>query len=300
MTEYRGLVLGLDEVAYHAHPALSSTGARQLLKAPAKFFYERSHPSPPRKSFDVGTLSHSKILGVGAGLAVYPDGTGDVVFEDPETGEVHDNVLASNGVASTKLAKSFEAWARAAGMVPLKRAEAAVVDAMAESVLARKTSRALLEQEGVAEASVFATDPETGIDEKCRFDFLGTGSRPVAVDVKTDRDDVDPVTFSRTVAKHGYHIQQEHYLHTAAAAGVPVADFTFITVEKEPPYLVAEHWLDPDFREIGARKAAEARARFAAGIESGVWPGYPDQVQIVRPPQFLIYDHIDATEAEAA
>lgn len=296
-----GLVPNLDEEVYHAHPALSSTGARQLLKAPAKFFYERSHPSPPKKEFDLGSLAHSKVLGVGAGVAVYPDGTGDETFVvDYTSGEEVHNVLAANGAASTKLAKAFEAWAREAGMIPMKRADAVVVDAMAESVLARRTSRSLLEQEGVAEASVFGHDPATGIEQRCRFDYLGTGpGRRVAVDFKTTRDDADPITFTRTVAQHGYHIQQAHYMDTAASADVRVDDFTFIVVEKTPPYLVAEHWLDPDYREIGHKKAAEARARFAAGIESGSWPGYPDQVQIVRPPQFLIYDHIDSEEKAA-
>ncbi|MCT2087336.1 PD-(D/E)XK nuclease-like domain-containing protein [Microbacterium enclense] len=294
MTEYRGVVLGLDEETYHAHPALSSTGARQLLEAPARFEHAQSQPRAPRKAFDVGTLAHSKVLGVGAGVAVYPDGAGDHVFADPETGEEFDNVLASNGAASTKLAKSFEVWARTQGLVPLKRAEADEVNAMAEAVLSHPTARVLLEQAGHPEVSVFGTDPATGVECRARFDFLGR----VGVDLKTFHGAATPVKFAKTVADHGYHVQGAHYEDTLSFIGEQIDAFAFVVVEKDPPYLVAVFVLDDDYREIGAARAKRARELFAASRESGVWPGYPSQIQIARPPQWAVYDHIDATEAE--
>ncbi|MFG6277959.1 PD-(D/E)XK nuclease-like domain-containing protein [Microbacterium sp. 5K110] len=294
MTEYQGAVLGLDEETYHAHPALSSTGARQLLEAPARFEHAQSQPRAPRKAFDVGTLAHSKVLGVGAGVAVYPDGAGDHVFADPETGEEFDNVLASNGAASTKLAKSFEVWARTQGLVPLKRAEADEVNAMAEAVLSHPTARVLLEQAGHPEVSVFGTDPATGVECRARFDFLGR----VGVDLKTFYGAATPVKFAKTVADHGYHVQSAHYEDTLSFIGEQIDAFAFIVVEKDPPYLVAVFVLDDDYREIGAARAKRARELFAASRDSGVWPGYPSQIQIARPPQWAVHDHIDATEAE--
>jgi hypothetical protein len=294
VTEYQGAVLGLDEETYHAHPALSSTGARQLLEAPARFEHAQSQPRAPRKAFDVGTLAHSKVLGVGAGVAVYPDGAGDHVFADPETGEEFDNVLASNGAASTKLAKSFEVWARTQGLVPLKRAEADEVNAMAEAVLSHPTARVLLEQAGHPEVSVFGTDPATGVECRARFDFLGR----VGVDLKTFYGAATPVKFAKTVADHGYHVQSAHYEDTLSFIGEQIDAFAFIVVEKDPPYLVAVFVLDDDYREIGAARAKRARELFAASRDSGVWPGYPSQIQIARPPQWAVHDHIDATEAE--
>jgi hypothetical protein len=47
MTDYKGIVHNLDEAEYHAHPALSSTGARLLLPeykgSPKKFQYAQTH-----------------------------------------------------------------------------------------------------------------------------------------------------------------------------------------------------------------------------------------------------------------
>lgn len=279
-----GLVPNLDEETYHAHPALSSTGARQLLKAPAKFEYFLSHPSPHKKAYDAGTAVHSKVLGVGAG-----------------TVEIPASVLSKSGTTGTDAAREFIANARAAGVTPLKAHEIEHVNAMAEAILANPMARLLLEQEGLREASVFGTDPVTGADCRCRFDLLPTGGgRRVAVDLKTDRDEATPVKFAKTVADHGYHVQDAHYEATAGFEGIEYDAFAFVVVEKEPPFLTAVIVLDQDFREIGRARAKRARELFAIGTETGIWPGYPGEIQIARPPMWAIYDHNDTEEALTA
>ncbi|WP_260979766.1 PD-(D/E)XK nuclease-like domain-containing protein [Microbacterium sp. BH-3-3-3] len=278
-----GLVPNLDEEVYHAHPALSSTGARQLLKAPAKFEYFLSHPSPHKKAYDAGTAVHSKVLGVGAG-----------------TVEIPGSVLSKTGTIGTEAARGFIATARAAGQTPLKAHEIAQVDAMAEAILSNPMARLLLEQDGIREASVFGTDPETGADCRARFDLLPMGGgRRVAVDLKTDRAEATPVAFAKTVADHGYHVQDAHYEATAGFVGIEYDAFAFVVVEKEPPFLTAVIVLDQDFREIGTARAKRARELFAIGKETGVWPGYPGEIQIARPPMWAIYDHQDSEEKAA-
>lgn len=262
-----GVVLGMDEVEYHAHPALSSTGARQLLDAPARFEYARSVPQAPRKAFDIGTAAHAKVLGAG-----------------PEVIAIPQDILAENGAASTAAAKKFIADAREAGQVPVKQAELDAVNLMAEAVLANDRARELLEQVGNPEASVFGVDPVTGVECRARFDYLA----PVAVDLKTTQKRATRAQFERTVLDFGYHIQQAHYEDTYTFTGGHLDGFTFVVVEKDPPHLVGVFVLDRDYVEMGRAKAADARAIFADGIESGIWPGYPDEIQIVRPPQWAV------------
>ena len=50
------VVENMPEAEYHAHPALSSTGARRLLppSCPALFAYEREHPPQPKAAFEHG------------------------------------------------------------------------------------------------------------------------------------------------------------------------------------------------------------------------------------------------------
>lgn len=283
MSDLHGVVLGLDEAEYHTHPALSSTGARELLVAPARFLHSRSTPRVHKKVFDIGTAAHSKVLGTGWEIVAIPDG-----------------ILASNGAASTTAARKFIAEARAAGKVPVKQAELDEVNAMSEAVLAHRSARLLLEQDGAAEASVFGFDPETGVETRARFDFLGRGDgRRVGVDLKTIHGEASQVKFAKTIADHGYHVQNAHYEDTLRFAGERLDAFAFVAVEKEPPHLVGVFVLNEDYREIGAARARRARHLFARGLETGVWPGYPDEIQIVRPPQWAIYDHIDMEALEA-
>jgi hypothetical protein len=266
-----GIVASVPELEYHAHPALSSTGARLLLDSPARFRYRMEHPYHS-DAFDLGTAVHTKVLGTGFPMAV---------LEFPDF--------------RTKAAQLSRDEAREAGLVPILASVARVVDAMAEAVLAHPTARTLLETEGIREASVFATDPATGVDMRARFDHLPTGDGPVtAVDLKTTAGRADPRGFAKSAAAYGYEVQEAHYLDTLAIArGHRNADMVFVVVEKEAPYFVAVQQLDEQFAEIGRAKAQKAREVYRECLDSGVWPAYPTDITPVSPPAWLVYEHLD-------
>lgn len=119
----------------------------------------------------------------------------------------------------------------------------------------------------------------------------------MAVDLKTAKaGTARPFRFASTVVEYGYDVSWAHYLLTAELAGEPVVDMVFLVVETSPPFNILPARLDPDFKEIGEAKARVARERFARALETGEWPGYPTEIQLIRPPQFAIYDHIDSQE----
>lgn len=266
--------IGMPEAEYHARPELSSTGARRLLEAPARFRWHQDNAEPPREAFDVGTAVHTKVLGAGAPLAVIPA-----------------ELLASNGAASTKAAKDWIADARADGLIPVKQDVADEVDAIAEAVLAHPEAQALLAQSGNPEVSLFGTDPDTGVDMRARFDYLPdpTVETPIAVDLKTARD-ASPEGCERAAAEHRYDIQQEFYLHLFA---IVTGDFTgrmkFVVVEKEPPYLVGVYELANEFADMGRRKVRQALETYAACAAADLWPGYPTTPEPLQPPTWLMF-----------
>jgi hypothetical protein len=275
-----GIVKGLREDLYHARPELSSTEARLLLDSAARYRWKKDHPPllTPSKKFDLGSAIHSKVLGTGYEVAVIPD-----------------DLLASNGYASTSAAKAFIAQAREDGLVPLKREDFEPIEQMAEAVMSHPTAKALLEQPGAAEASVFAQ--VDGVDVRARFDFLPEQGerRRVAVDLKSTRN-ASERAFTRSIADYGYDVQRSWYLDTLNAATGPMPngyepELVFIAVEKEPPYLTAVFQLPTVWTEMGRVKAAHARRIYAECTASGVWPGYPDEVQLVTPPTWYTYQH---------
>lgn len=263
------IVHDMSDTEYHAHDALSSTGARSLLPefngTPAKYQYKlgRQFNSP---AFDLGKAVHARVLGVGAQAVAYPD-----------------DVLASNGAASTKAAKEWAESIRVEGGVPMKADDLRPISNMAEAVLAHPTARTLLEAATGREVSVFAE--VDGVPTRCRFDALGGG---YGIDLKTSARPVDADTFSREVFEYGYHFQQEFYRDTYRASEEEFIAFAFVAVEKTGPHLVAVHQLDYEYEQIGKRLAKEARRVYAECMESGIWPGHPEDIQLVSPPAWAI------------
>ncbi|MFF7293166.1 PD-(D/E)XK nuclease-like domain-containing protein [Microbacterium sp. NPDC008134] len=295
--EYDGLVHGLDEATYHRLPGLSSTGAKRILRSPAHFHHYATHPEEPRAEFDLGSAVHSKVLGVGAYTAIYPDGTGDETFEFEE--KELDNVLGSNGAASTKAAKAFEADARERGLIPVKRATTLTVDRMVESVLANPTAKKLLET-GAPEVSMFATDPATGTLNRGRLDWLGR----MILDLKTTGDDASEEAFGKAIFRLGYDVQLAHYEHLYHLITGETLPYLWVVVESSAPFLTNVFRLGDDELLMARRRAREARERYARGLETGKWPGYRNRgdspIGILRAPVWHVNQYIDDFEGSAA
>lgn len=261
----------MPEREYHSHKALSSTGARLILESPARFLYQQTHPRAPRAEFDLGTAVHTKVLGTGSQVEVldFPDWR-------------------------TKAAQTARDDVRAEGRIPMLQREYAPVNHMSEAVLSHPKARELFEQSGNAEASVFATDPATGVDVRARFDFLPdfTVADPWAVDLKTARD-ASPDGFARSCADYRYDIQQEWYDLTHTLSTGAYVPMKFVAVEKEPPYLVGVYELAREFAELGRKKVREALETYARCVESGEWPGYPTDIDPLQPPSWLFFSEGD-------
>ena len=136
-----GVYLSIPNDDYHADPAISSTGIKQLLRSPAEYWWNsplnihrESEPETPAKKF--GQAYHTMIL---------------------EPQKFHYEVL--KGQKSTTKAGCL-------GEEEYER----IVD-MAESIN-RVPEHAQLFKNGYPEVSVFWRDEETGLMCKVRFDYM--------------------------------------------------------------------------------------------------------------------------------
>lgn len=258
-----------DEV-YHRRPELSSTGARSLLPAfkgsPAKYMWDRTHPRTS-SAFDIGHAVHAKVLGTGLQAVAYPE-----------------ELLASNGAASTKAAKDWATEQRDNGFVPMKSVEVAVIGKITEAVLDNPDARKILELPH-RETSIFSTSPE-GVPVRARFDIYGDTA---AADLKTTTD-ASPRGFSRHVVEYGYFVQEAWYRDVHKfETGEDLDSFKFIAVETSGPYQVAVHELDVIYRDIGTKLAREARDVWQRCMDTGEWPGI--EGELLAPPNWLVYEH---------
>ena len=279
-----GVYDGITDEVYHAdRNSLSSTGARKLLapSCPAKFRHEQDNPPAPKKVFDFGHAAHSLVLGYGSELRKIPA-----------------EMLASNGAVSTTVAKEFVANARAEGAVALKPVEYQQVQDMAAMIRANETAVSLL-SDGKPEQSLYWYDQATGIRRRARPDWLPNPrrSRMVVPDYKTAVS-ADPIDFARVAGDFGYHCQAPWYLDGIVELGIDAKpEFVFIVQEKTAPYLVNVIELAPEAIDLGRQLNRIAIESYATCLQTGVWPGYGEDVKTVDLPPW-VYNRHDDTDSE--
>lgn len=260
-------VYDIAEEKYHAHPALSSTGARKLLppSCPAIYRHEQDNAQPHKREFDFGRAAHMLVLGAGPQLHV---------------------VNAPNYQTKDARQERDEAYAR--GEVPLLPEEFDTAQAMAAALRRHPRAAELFTADGIAEQSLFWIDTDTGVECRVRLDYLTDR----IVDYKTTTC-ADPGHIAKTVANFGYHQQADWYLTGAIELDLiaPDAEFLFVFQSKTPPYLVKVVELDDTALKIGAERNQRARETFRDCTESGIWPGYGDNIEVISLPMYLQRRH---------
>jgi hypothetical protein len=261
-----GVFDGMPAEQYFAVEALSQSGATKLLRSPAHYKLDRDKRSEPTAAMQFGTAVHTGVL--------EPDRFAATVVAAPK---VDRRTNAGKAEWSAFVESSV-------GRIVLDRADYDAARRCVDAVLAHPGARALLDG-ARREVSAFWLDPKYNIPCKARFDALNHGG---IVDVKTT-DDASPDAFARSIAKWGYHRQSAHYSDGhEVALGTPSAFFALIVVEKEPPHAVACYAM-PDVGVLaGRREMATARARYAHCIAAGEWPAYPDTIETIALPKWLL------------
>lgn len=266
------LVDGMPEEEYHAHPALSASGMKQILRSP-KHYLQSLNERVEKPAFDVGSAAHALVLGVGQPI-----------------GQIDESVLSADGGIRSNAAKAKVEEIRAAGMIPLKPATYQKVIGMRDAILANAKARAILELPRYTEVSLFAVDPETGIPLRGRLDILAGA---LCGDVKTTPD-VREFKLRSVIQDFAYDVQGEVYrLLVQLVLDIDPEPVQLIFVEKEAPYEVRVVKLGEGWQAGGYARMRKAIETFQSCIEFGVWPGADDEegeATEIEPPAYYLAD----------
>jgi hypothetical protein len=272
------IVDGLPADEYHAdRTSISSSGLRALLApgCPAQFKYDRDNPQPPKKEFDLGNAVHAEVLGEGHDIV-------EIEYADYKTGA----------------AQAAKREAYAAGKVPLLPKEKLQVDAMAAAIRQHPVAGSLFAPgTGVAEQSIYWTDPATGVRCRVRPDWLKQlPGLALCVDLKTIRAS-DPDTISRAIRDHNYHQQDPFYIDGIYAALQPEdVRFVFVFVSKQAPHLVTVRELTDQDRDIGRARNQRALRIYAECQQTGIWPDWTGPVTEIPQIGMPTWDTLRQTE----
>ena len=287
MSRAPGIYADLSNPEYHADDALSSSGMKLLIEAPALYEHERKNPRQSQ-AFDLGSVWHKLVL--------RDDSVEYVVVQ--KVNRQKEQVDASD--YDTISAQQHRDEIIADGKTPILRRDLALAQAMADVFEKHPAVKEYLhEPAGAIEQSAFWKDERTGLPLRARFDFLPepvSGKPFTVVDPKSARSS-EPQSWLRSAVDYGYAIQAALYLRAVRAFDLhPRPDFLFLVQAKTPPYIVTPIRLAPRSLAIGDLLVDRAIDTFIRCTETGHWPGYSDEVVVDDLPKF----YTDRFEGEAA
>ena len=261
-----GIFEGIDEDTYHADTdlaphlgrSLSASGAKVLLKSPARFEWERRHPRPSTDAMDLGSVAHELILRTGTRILVV---------------DAYD--------WRTKAHQALRKAERAKGTIVVNRPELRAAAKMAAAIRRHPLASRIF-TDGKPEVSLYWVDEATGVTCRGRVDWLRKGH---IVDLKTCRD-ASPRGFAKAATDYGYRESLAHYqrgIHALTGEWLPVV---IVAVESEAPHLVAIYTLSTEDLAWGADRMDEALKTYAECESTGHWPGYSEDVQVLDFPNW--------------
>jgi hypothetical protein len=263
----------MENADYHRHSAVSKSHLDQVAKSPLHYWARYLDPNrvapEPTPAMAIGSAVHTHVLELDQWDARY--------------------VTAPEGInRRTNAGKAeWETFETAAtGRTVLSRTDAELVMRMGHSVFRHPAAAMLLAMPGKAETTHMWTDEATGLQCKCRPDWL-TDDGSLIVDLKTT-EDASPAGFRKSIANFRYFVQASWYLDgVERATGKRPEQFLFLCVEKRAPYAVAVYAADAEMIQIGAEAAARDLEVLATCKAAGAWPGYSDQIETISLPPWM-------------
>ncbi len=259
-----GLVRGMPFAEYLADPAVSNSMLSDMRKSPAHCYALHLAPDRPKDeptaAMSAGTLAHTAILErdqLDVRYIVKPDGMN---FATKDGKVWRDAVPEGLSIVSEDSMKNALAQREAV---------------MRVGVLKQLFSS------GIAEASIFWIDADTGLRCKARPDWLHFVSprKVIALDVKTIAD-LTSESVEKAITFYGYHRQRGHYVKGLRACGMEVEDFGFAFVSGSYPFIAAPYLLDDETCDQGSDESDELLERFAYCKANNDWPAFGDGFQL--------------------
>ena len=262
----------MDNTAYHAHPAVSKSHLDLIARSPLHYWARYLDPDritpEPSPQMRLGTALHTHVLELSR----------------------WDEEIAVAPAMDRRTKAGKEAWQAfqddAAGKTVITADDAEQVMAMGRAVMRHPAAAMLLGLPGKAETTHMWTDASTGLECKCRPDWL-TDDGSIVVDLKTTKE-ASPRGFKQSVANFAYHKQAAWYLHgLEQATGKRPDQFIFICVESTAPYAVAVYAADAEMIERGHDQAMRDLAKLAVCKAADHWPSYSEQIETLSLPGWM-------------
>lgn len=274
----QGMFKDMPDAEYFAHPAISNSKIKELLRSPAHYKHSLTAPHQEREAFVVGSALHCSILEF-----LEFDKRFFVCDEkiDRRTKVGKERWIEILNLANGKQIVTSENYEKVSGM---------------HNAVMSNSEAGMLFREGSPEVVVM-TEIE-GVPAKAKFDWLidkpvfweGVDYDGIIVDLKTT-DDARRDSFSKSIAKFGYDTQNAWYTDIAEKALNKIYLFLFVVVEKEAPHCMSIFQLDDASIQIARMKYRRALSLYRECNVTGDWYGYEGGIQTISLPTWSMKEY---------
>lgn len=282
----KGLIEGMPMDEYQAIDALSATILKLMSRSP--WHAKNRVQVVPTRPMLRGTLAHCYVLEADAMDKRYA-----VVPENAPRRPTKAQWSAKKPSPESVLAMQWwlEFNAQCEGREIVTREDFDITQQQLVA-LHREPEIAELLSSGVGEASIFWTDPVTGVKCKARPDWVHqvNAHEVDLMDLKSTADE-SPSGFGRMAARLRYNIQKAHYKHGfEVATGLSVRRFIFAAVTSVEPVLAVPYLLTDVIDAQGEAERSELTEMFARCQRENWWPPYGTGVQLLDFPAYAKRD----------
>lgn len=262
---------------YHARPEHSSSQLKDMLRSGAHFYSNHILKEVERESkasMDFGTLAHT-------------------LFLEPEQFD-DEFVIAPKFDRRTKAGKEEAlAWEQAhAGKILVTDEQVEGAKRIVANLKMLSSYADMQNNYGMAEASIFYTDPVFDLQLRVRPDFhivpCDVFPNGVILDLKTTTD-ARPNEFSRKCANFGYDLSaamyREGFQQYYKTEEKP--PFIFLVAESAIPFNVKQYKASDLFLSVGEARYNKAKSLLAESLLINEWDGYSLEMEEIFLPSYM-------------
>ena len=277
------LIESMSNDEYHASPEFSSSQLKDILRSRAHFHSNnilKENERESKKHFDFGTLAHT-------------------LFLEPEQFE-NEFVVGPKFDRRTKEGKAEAAAWEAAnqGKIIIDQEMLDGAHRIANNLRSLSSYQIMQNFKGMAEASIFFTDPVYALNLRVRPDYhiIPCDEFPngLIMDVKTSTD-ARQFKFSKSCSDFGYDISvamyregfQQHYKTEEKP------EFFFLVAESTAPFNVKQYRASSLFLSIGEQRYNKAKELLAESLLINEWEGYSTELEDISLPQYMLNQAIN-------
>ncbi|OEY96074.1 hypothetical protein BJD20_13305 [Acinetobacter proteolyticus] len=286
------LIADMSNDEYHARPEYSSSQLKDLLRSAAHFYsfnIAKEHEKESKKHLDFGTLAHALFLEP----EVFTDEFSVLPADAPKPPT--DVMRNAKNPSADSLARIewWDAWEDQNGKkITITEEQLSGAKRIVQSLKCLSIYGVMLKHAGMAEASIFFTDPIYDLQLRIRPDYhiIPCDAFPngLIIDVKT-ANDARPMAFSKACGNFAYDLSavmyQEGFQQYYQTENKP--DFIYLVAENDAPFVAKQYKASDLFLSVGEVRYRKAKELLAESKLMNQWEGYSLELEEIFLPSYM-------------